>query len=74
MGNSTVTITLFVFGAAGLLGSFLFSKFYDKYRHGFLRTVMISLAVELLLLLPAAGQPGIYNGALCFVGYYSACI
>ena len=64
MGNSTVTITLFVFGAAGLLGSFLFSKFYDKYRHGFLRTVMISLAVELLLLLPAAGQPG-FIMALC---------
>ena len=64
MGNSTVTITLFVFGAAGLLGSLLFSKFYDKYRHGFLRTVMISLAVELLLLLPAAGQPG-FIMALC---------
>ena len=59
-----ITITLFVFGAAGLLGSFLFSKFYDKYRHGFLRTVMISLAVELLLLLPAAGQPG-FIMALC---------
>lgn len=64
MGNSMVTITLFVFGAAGLLGSFLFSKFYDKYRLGFLRTVMAALVIELLLLLPAASQPG-FMMALC---------
>lgn len=64
MGNSMVTITLFVFGAAGLFGSFLFSKFYDKYRRGVLRTVMAALVVELLLLLPAAGKPG-FMMALC---------
>ena len=64
MGNSMVTITLFVFGAAGLLGSFLFSKFYDKYRRGVLRTEMAALVVELLLLLPAAGKPG-FMMALC---------
>lgn len=64
MGNSMVTITLFVFGAAGLFGSFLFSKFYDKYRRGALRTVMAALVVELLLLLPAAGKPG-FMMALC---------
>ena len=64
MGNSMATVTLFVFGAAGLLGSFLFSKFYDKYRRGFLRTVMAALVVELLLLLPAASQPG-FMMALC---------
>lgn len=64
MGNSMVTITLFVFGAAGLFGSFLFSKFYDRYRRGVLRTVMAALVVELLLLLPAAGKPG-FMMALC---------
>lgn len=64
MGNSMVTITLFVFGAAGLFGSFLFSKFYDKYRRGVLRTVMAALVVELLLLFPAAGKPG-FMMALC---------
>ena len=64
MGNSMVTITLFVFGAAGLLGSFLFSKFYDKYRRGVLRTEMAAIVVELLLLLPAAGKPG-FMMALC---------
>lgn len=64
MGNSMVTITLFVFGAAGLFGSFLFSKFYDKYRRSVLRTVMAALVVELLLLLPAAGKPG-FMMALC---------
>lgn len=66
MKNGLITITLFVFGAAGLLGSFLFSKFYDKYRYGFLRTVMIALAVELALLLPAASQPG-FMMVLCAV-------
>lgn len=58
MKSGTITITLFLFGAAGLLGSFLFSKFYDRYRYGFLRTIMISLVLELVLLLPAASQPG----------------
>lgn len=57
MKNNTITVTLFLFGAAGLLGSFLFSKFYDRYRLRFLRTVMISLAIELALLLPASKQP-----------------
>lgn len=66
MKSGTITITLFLFGAAGLLGSFLFSKFYDRYRHGFLRTVMISLVLELVLLLPAASQPG-FIMAVCAV-------
>lgn len=56
--NGTITVTLFLFGAAGLVGSFLFSKFYDRYRYRFLRTIMVSLIIELLLLLPAACQPG----------------
>ena len=64
MKNNTITVTLFLFGAAGLLGSFLFSKFYDRYRLRFLRTVMISLAIELALLLPASKQPW-FMMALC---------
>ena len=45
---------LLIFGAMGLLGSYLFSKLYDKHRFAFIGTVMATLLVWLLLLLPAS--------------------
>ena len=47
-----VTTTLTIFGAAGLLGSFLFSHYYDKNKYLFVKLVMISVAAALLLLYP----------------------
>ena len=38
--------------AAGLLGSFLFSHYYDKNKYLFVKLVMISVAAALLLLYP----------------------
>ena len=49
-----VTTTLTIFGAAGLLGSFLFSHYYDKNKYLFIRLVMISVAAALLLLYPVS--------------------
>ena len=52
--NNVITVVLLIFGAMGLLGSYLFSKLYDKHRFAFIGTVMATLLVWLLLLLPAS--------------------
>ena len=51
--NSSVTITLTIFGLSGLVGSYLFSNYYEKNRYLFIRIVMICIAAALLLLYPA---------------------
>ena len=50
LAASWITIVLTLFGAAGLLGSFLFSRLYDKYRYAFIRFIIASVAVALLCL------------------------
>lgn len=52
MDEAWITVTLVIFGAAGLLGSMAFSKWYDKYRYSFFRTTVLGVAVVLLLLYP----------------------
>lgn len=52
--NNVITIVLLIFGATGLLGSYLFSKLYDRHRFAFIGTVMATLLVWLLLLLPTS--------------------
>ncbi len=52
--NNVITIVLLIFGATGLLGSYLFSKLYDRHRFAFIGTVMATLLVWLLFLLPAS--------------------
>ena len=50
LADSWITIVLTLFGAAGLLGSFLFSRLYDKHRYAFIRFIIASVAVALLCL------------------------
>ena len=52
--NNVITIVLLIFGATGLLGSYLFSKLYDRHRFAFIGTVMATLRAWFLLLLPAS--------------------
>ena len=52
--NNVITVVLLIFGAMGLLGSYLFSKLYDRHRFAFVGCVMSSLLVWLVLLLPAS--------------------
>lgn len=66
LSDQLVTVTLLLFGAAGLLGSFLFSKLYDKNRMRFIGTVMISLVV-LLGVLAAAAQNSIFIIGICIL-------
>lgn len=53
----SVTAALTVFGAAGIAGSLLFSRFYDGHRAPFIRVVLFGLAAALVLLYPARVAP-----------------
>jgi len=54
MPEGLITGTLMLFGCAGLLGSFAFSKYYSRWRFRFIRLSVIGLILALTLLLPFA--------------------
>ena len=56
MSPETVTITLIIFGASGMLGSIAFGKLYMAHRYGFILTVTVGTVIALLLLLPSAAS------------------
>lgn len=53
LSDTWITLSLSMFGFAGILGSVLFSKFYSKNRVGFLRLMTLNIAIVLLLLKPS---------------------
>lgn len=53
MSDTMVTVVLTVFGLAGIVGSILFTKFYDKTRFRFMIAALLGAAVCLLLLRPS---------------------
>jgi MFS transporter, DHA1 family, L-arabinose/isopropyl-beta-D-thiogalactopyranoside export protein len=54
MSESLITTTLMIFGAAGLLGSYSFSTFYDRHCFRFVSLAMCGLILALALLMPSA--------------------
>ena len=52
--SNLVTITLLLFGIAGLLGSYLFSKFYEDHHFVFVQTVLFGFVGALAILYPAS--------------------
>ncbi len=66
MGGDTVTLTLTIFGAAGALGSVIFSRFYPKRPLAFI-TVSIACVAASLLALHAASAHFVYVVAVCIV-------
>ncbi len=54
MSEGGVTLTLMVFGGAGILGSMLFSRYFPKYRFAFVTLTLICLIGGAVLLLPSA--------------------
>ena len=54
LSNSWITILLTIFCISGLIGSCLFSTFYDHYRFRFIRFSFTALAISLLVLRAAA--------------------
>lgn len=63
-----ITVTLALFGASGILGSFLFSWFYDRFPHPFLKLSLGGIAGGLLLLYPASFHAGTVILLCCFWG------
>ncbi len=64
MSEVLVTLMLTVFGLAGIVGSMLFTKLYDRTRFGFLLTVMAGAGLCLLLLSPACSS-AVLTAAVC---------
>ncbi len=56
MSESAITMTLMIFGGAGIIGSILFSKYYPKIRYRFINISMIGLIAGVLLLLPVSSS------------------
>ncbi len=54
--DATVTLMLMIFGAAGLIGSVVFSKFYNRNRKRFITAIVASSSLCLLLLYPLSGN------------------
>ena len=54
MSDETVTAVLMIFGGAGLIGSFLFSKYYSRNSRLFTTVVMVSITASLLLFYPVS--------------------
>ncbi len=52
MPEGQITLTLMLFGFAGLLGSVAFSKFYGRFRFRFVHLSVIGLIIALALLTP----------------------
>ena len=50
MSNEAVTATLILFGASGMLGSWLFSRYYPRNRYRFIGLMASGIAMLLLLL------------------------
>lgn len=71
MPDSMVTITLIIFGAFGLVGSLLFSLYYNRAPYLFLRIVSLSIAVALLLLYPLSGS---YNTLIALCAFWGITI
>lgn len=53
-GSGLVTAVLMIFGGAGIFGSMAFSKFYVRYRCGFVSVATLAMAVALFMLWPLA--------------------
>lgn len=50
LDDSWITATLMIFGGAGILGSFSFSRFYPNYPYRFMNAVILGIVVCLLAL------------------------
>lgn len=68
LGASEVTAALVVIGCAGLLGSYLFSRFYDGHKKGFIAVTLMGETLALLALLPAASSLGVTVAVLVVWG------
>lgn len=63
-----ITSTLMLLGVSGLLGSFVFSRFYNHFCCGVIRAGLLGLVIPFLLWQAAAGRAGTMVAACLVVG------
>ena len=56
MSENMITVVLTLFGLAGIVGSIVFTKAYDRIRYKFIMAALLGSAVCLALLLPSASS------------------
>jgi len=73
MGPQMTTIVLLVFGASGVLGSLVFSRYNNRYPRGLLVTAVGVLTLCLTLLLPLSGSASLVTTLSVFWGMAIMC-
>lgn len=67
MEPQAITLTLCLFGVAGLSGSFLMSRYFSRYPRVIVTAACFTLPSMLLILLPAASLGGWAIGLVCII-------
>ncbi len=57
LSGQTITLVLSLFGVMGIIGSFLFSRYYDRHRFLFIRFAVTGICLFIFLLAIAAAMP-----------------
>lgn len=57
LSGQTITLVLSLFGVMGIIGSFLFSRYYDRHRFLFIRFAVTGICAFIFLLAIAAAMP-----------------
>lgn len=73
LSGGMTTALLLLFGGAGILGSFLFSRYSGRYPRGFLIAAISTMAMCLLLLLPAARETSLLGTLVVVWGIAGMC-
>ncbi|AHL76306.1 MFS transporter [Stutzerimonas stutzeri] len=73
LSGDMTTVLLLLFGGAGILGSFLFSRYSGRYPRGFMIAAISTMALCLLLLLPAARDPSMLGALVMVWGIAGMC-
>lgn len=73
LSGDMTTVLLLLFGGAGILGSFLFSRYSGRYPRGFMIAAISTMTLCLLLLLPAAGNASVLGALVGVWGIAGMC-